>query len=69
MEFILLLKKKKYSHNDIKTENFVLVIKKGVEDNEKEIKIIDLGESNDRLVASAFTEKYYCSPKRIYPSV
>ena len=51
-KFILLLKSKDYVHNDIKTENLVLVAATSdgtsVSKNRKELRFIDLGESNNK---------------------
>jgi hypothetical protein len=50
-KFVLLLKSKDCVHNDIKTENLVLVAAtndSSMSKNRKELRFIDLGESNNK---------------------
>lgn len=55
------MKVKGYVHNDIKTDNYTILLN---ELGKKELRFIDLGEFNNKLQSGGFTQKYYLNPNR-----
>lgn len=68
LKFVLLMRKYGLVHNDIKPENFTIVLGDFDDKKKKELRIIDLGLSNDSIDVPGFTVKYYMNPLRKYKS-
>jgi serine/threonine protein kinase len=68
LKFVLLMRRYGLVHNDIKPENFTIVLGNFDDKKKKELRIIDLGLSNDSTNVPGFTVKYYMNPLRKYKS-
>lgn len=66
IDFVLLMRKYGFVHNDIKPENLTLVIEDFNDKKKKSLRFIDLGLANDHLQTAGFTVRYFMSPLRKY---